>query len=183
MFQLLLKWFFPWVREGLQKISLDKFAPPLSVPFRSQKLSLEHGCHFSRLTLLSNEWPYYILFGISLSTSVGPLVRTSSLFLNIPPKDRIPLSVVSRVHKAKTCSQKIIRERLRVSGGELVMKPGELQMADLLFHFWGWRGPSRDPDPWACIVKQYGGRGRRIVYLWWWWGNTKWLHGNSEPGK
>ena len=34
-----------------------------------------------------------------------------------------------------------------VSRGELVMKPGKLQKAGLLFRFWGWTGPSRDPDP------------------------------------
>ena len=27
------------------------------------------------------------------------------------------------------------------------MKPGKLQKAGLLFRFWGWTGPSRDPDP------------------------------------
>lgn len=171
MFQLLLKWLFPWVREGLYKVSLDKFAPPLSVPFRSQKLSLEHGCHFSRLTLLSNEWPYYILFGISLSTSVGPLVRTSSVFLNIPPKDRIPISVVSRVHKAKTCSQKIIRERLRVSRGNLLWNPANFKWPTycLAFEVEGVHHVILTPEP-ASLSNMADEK-------------KKWLHGNSEPGR
>ena len=41
----------------------------------------------------------------------------------------------------------ILRMRLRISTEKLVMKPGKLQKAGLLFRFWGWTGPSRDPDP------------------------------------